>query len=95
MASAATAPRPDALHPLDARELEIAALMVQGHSTPRVAARLYSAPKTLRNRVSAIVAKLGVGTRDEVFELARAAGWAGSAAPEERGDRGAVRHARG
>ena len=74
VAAAATAPGPDALAPLDARELEIVALLAQGLSTSQVAARLYLAPKTIRNRVSGIVAKLGAGSREEVVDLARAAG---------------------
>ena len=74
VAAAATAPRTDALSALDARELEILELMVQGMSTGQIAARLYLAPKTIRNRVSEIVGKLGATNRDQAIALGRAAG---------------------
>ncbi len=74
VAAAASAPRQDALAVLDARELEILELMVRGLPTSQVAARLYLAPKTIRNRVSEILAKLGVSSRDEAIALGRAGG---------------------
>ena len=74
VAAAATAPRTDALSALDARELEILELMVQGMSTGQIAARLYLAPRTIRNRVSEIVGKLGATNRDQAIALGRAAG---------------------
>jgi DNA-binding NarL/FixJ family response regulator len=74
VAAAATAPRTDVLGALDARELEILELMVQGMSTGGIAARLYLAPKTIRNRVSEIVGKLGAANRDQAITLGRAAG---------------------
>jgi DNA-binding NarL/FixJ family response regulator len=74
VAAAATAPRTDALRALDSRELEILDLLAQGLSTAQVAARLYLAPKTIRNRVSDIVGKLGVGSRDAAITLAQTAG---------------------
>ena len=77
VAAAASAPRSDALAVLDARDLEILELLVAGLPTSQVAARLYLAPKTIRNRVSSILAKLGVSTRDEAVALARAAGLGG------------------
>ncbi len=73
-AAAASAPRTDALAVLDARDLEILELMVDGLPTSQVAARLYLAPKTIRNRVSEMLGKLGVGTREEAIALGRAAG---------------------
>lgn len=73
-AAAASAPRTDALAVLDARDLEILELMVDGLPTSQVAARLYLAPKTIRNRVSEMLGKLGVSSRDEAITLARAAG---------------------
>lgn len=48
--------------------------MVQGLPTSQVASRLYLAPKTIRNRVSEMLGKLGVGSRDEAVALARAGG---------------------
>jgi DNA-binding NarL/FixJ family response regulator len=75
VAAAAVAPRTDGLAALDARELEILELLVQGMSTAQVAARLFLAPKTIRNRVSDLVGKLGVASRDDAIELAKAAGF--------------------
>jgi len=74
VAAAASAPRTDALAVLDARDLEILELMVEGLPMSQVAARLYLAPKTIRNRVSEMLGKLGVGTREDAIALGRAAG---------------------
>lgn len=73
-AAAASAPRVDALADLDARDLEILELLVEGLPTSQVAARLYLAPKTIRNRVSEMLGKLGVTSRDEAIALGRTAG---------------------
>jgi DNA-binding NarL/FixJ family response regulator len=59
VAAAASAPRTDKLAALDARDLEILELLVQGLPTSQVAARLFLAPKTVRNRVSEMLTKLG------------------------------------
>jgi DNA-binding NarL/FixJ family response regulator len=74
VAAAASAPRTDALAALDARDLEILDLLVQGLPTSRVAARLYLAPKTVRNRVSEMISKLGVTSREEAIALGHAGG---------------------
>jgi DNA-binding NarL/FixJ family response regulator len=74
VAAAASAPRSDALSVLDARDLEILELMVDGLPTSQVAARLYLAPKTIRNRISDMLGKLGVATREDAIALGRAAG---------------------
>ena len=74
VAAAASAPRTDTLAVLDARDLEILELMVDGLPTSQVAARLYLAPKTIRNRVSDMLRKLGVASRDDAVALGRAAG---------------------
>jgi DNA-binding NarL/FixJ family response regulator len=83
VAAAVSAPRNDALAVLDARDLEILELMVQGLPTSQVAARLYLAPKTIRNRVSDMLGKLAVGSREEAVEIGRAGGLgkAGPATP--------------
>jgi DNA-binding NarL/FixJ family response regulator len=73
-AAAASAPRTDALAALDARDLEILELLVDGLPTSQVAARLYLAPKTIRNRVSEMLGKLGVATREDAIAVGRAAG---------------------
>lgn len=77
VAAAAVAPRADSLAALDARELEILRLLVDGLTTSQIAGRLYLAPKTILNRVSAIIAKLGVATRADAIALGRAAGLGG------------------
>ncbi len=74
VAVASTAPRSDALALLDARDLEILELLARGLSTSQVAAKLFLAPKTIRNRVSHMLGKLGVATRDEAVRLARDSG---------------------
>ena len=81
VAAASTAPRTDALGSLDARELEILELLAQGMSTGQIAARLYLAPKTIRNRVSEIVGKLGTANPDQAIALGRAAGLGRGAKP--------------
>jgi DNA-binding NarL/FixJ family response regulator len=73
VAAAAAAPQPGALSALDSRDLEILEMLARGLPTSQVAARLYLAPKTIRNRVSDMLAKLGVTTRDEAIALLRAA----------------------
>ena len=74
VAAAASAPRTDALASLDARDMEILKLLVQGLPTSQVAARLFIAPKTVRNRVSEMLTKLGVSSREEAIALGRAGG---------------------
>jgi DNA-binding NarL/FixJ family response regulator len=74
VAAAATAPRTDALAVLDSRDLEILELLARGLPTSHVAARLFLSPKTVRNRVSAMLGKLGVGSREDAVALGRAAG---------------------
>ena len=74
VAAAAVAPRTDGLARLDARELEILELLVQGLTTSQVAARLFLAPKTIRNRISDLVGKLGVASRQDAIEVGRASG---------------------
>ena len=70
----ASAPRTDVLGVLDAREMEILGLLVDGLSTSQVASRLFLAPKTILNRVSDIVGKLGVDNRAEAIALGKTAG---------------------
>ena len=68
------APRTDALAVLDARDLEILQLLVEGLPTSQVAARLFLAPKTVRNRISEMLSKLGVSSRAEAIALGQAGG---------------------
>ena len=74
VAAAASAPRTDALAALDARDLEILDLLVRGLPTSQVAARLFLAPKTVRNRISEMLTKLGVASREEAIALGQAGG---------------------
>lgn len=74
VAAAAAAPQPGALAVLDSRDLEILELLTQGMPTSQVAARLFLAPKTIRNRISDMLGKLGVATREEAIALARTSG---------------------
>ena len=80
VAAAALAPRTDALAALGARDLEILRLLVEGLAISQVAARLFLAPKTIRNRLTVIIAKLGVATKADAIALGKAAGLA----PPER-----------
>jgi DNA-binding NarL/FixJ family response regulator len=74
VAAAAAAPPPTALAVLDSRDLEILELLAQGLTTSQVAGRLFLAPKTIRNRISEMLGKLGVATREEAISLFRAGG---------------------
>lgn len=59
---------------LDARDREILGLLVEGLAPTQIAGRLYLAPKTVRNRITLLVDKLGVATRDDAVALGRSAG---------------------
>jgi DNA-binding NarL/FixJ family response regulator len=52
------------------RELEILRLVAQGDSNPEIAGKLHLAPGTVRNYVSAILAKLGVSDRTQAAVVA-------------------------
>jgi DNA-binding NarL/FixJ family response regulator len=59
---------------LTRRELEVLALLAQGKGNQDIAHRLWLSPKTVRNHVANIVAKLEVGDRFGAIVLARDAG---------------------
>ncbi len=71
-------PRPAAFPPafpeLSAREREILDLIAQHHTNMEIAERLSLAPKTVRNHVSNIFAKLQVADRAHAIARARDAG---------------------
>ncbi len=56
------------------REREVLDLIAQGLSNPDIVARLYLSPKTVRNHVSSIFAKLQVADRAQAIVRAREAG---------------------
>jgi DNA-binding NarL/FixJ family response regulator len=66
---------------LTTREREVLVLLAQGHGNGAIAAKLGLAPKTVGNNVSAVFAKLRVGTRAEAVELARREGLGGAGGP--------------
>ncbi|WP_336033207.1 response regulator transcription factor [Geodermatophilus sp. FMUSA9-8] len=72
----AAAPRgPEEAFPqLRAREREVLDLVAAGRSNAQVAAALFLSPKTVRNVVSNVLAKLQVGDRAQAIVRAREAG---------------------
>ena len=68
-------PRPvDVFADLTAREREILDLIADGHGNATIAGQLHLSPKTVRNHVSSIFAKLHVADRAEAMLRARRAG---------------------
>jgi len=59
---------------LTTREREVLDLIAQGLSNPDIATRLYLSPKTVRNHISSIFAKLQVADRAQAIVRAREAG---------------------
>jgi DNA-binding NarL/FixJ family response regulator len=74
-AELATGRRPGVVFPeLTTREHEVLDLIAAGLSNGEIATRLYLAPKTVRNNVSNVFAKLQVADRAEAIVRARDAG---------------------
>ncbi|BAK35990.1 two-component system response regulator [Microlunatus phosphovorus NM-1] len=73
-ATGPSARAPEAFPQLSDREREILDLVAAGLSNPDIAARLYLSPKTVRNNVSAILAKLQARDRSAAIIRAREAG---------------------
>jgi DNA-binding NarL/FixJ family response regulator len=72
---AAGPPTPTTAFPqLTAREREILELLAAGRSNGQIAAALFLSPKTVRNNVSNVFAKLQVADRAEAIVRAREAG---------------------
>ena len=61
---------PSALDRLSPREREVLDLIGEGLTNRQIADRLFLAEKTIKNRVSAILAKLGVGRRVQAAMVA-------------------------
>jgi len=72
--AAGPTPPTDAFPQLTAREREVLELLAAGRSNQQIAATLYLSPKTVRNNVSNIFAKLQVADRAEAIVRAREAG---------------------
>ncbi|ROO86494.1 LuxR family two component transcriptional regulator [Actinocorallia herbida] len=60
---------------LTVREREVLQLIAAGLANPQIAERLFLSPKTVRNNVSAIFAKLQVADRAQAIVRARQAGF--------------------
>lgn len=65
---------PDPFPDLTTREREVLALLATGLGTKEIALKLYLSPKTIRNNVAGILAKLGVPDRAQAIAHARAVG---------------------
>lgn len=61
--------------PLTARESDVLELAADGAPVEEIAARAHLSPGTVRNYLSAVVAKLGVVNRHEAVRVARERGW--------------------
>ena len=75
--SGASAPDRAAFPQLSERELEILDLIAAGRNNAQIAQELFLAPKTVRNNVSNILAKLQATDRAEAIIRAREAGLGG------------------
>ena len=72
VADAGTAPStPAVLRRLTPRELQLVELVARGAANQQIARRFGVSEKTVRNQLSAVVAKLGVGGRVQLAVLAR------------------------
>jgi two-component system response regulator DesR len=57
------------------RELEVLGLAAEGSSIAEIAGRLYLAPGTVRNYISAAITKTGARNRIDAIRIARRGGW--------------------
>lgn len=73
-AGARSATPPPPLPGLTGREREVLELIAAGHNNQAIAARLFLSPKTVRNHISSIFAKLRVADRAGAIVRAREAG---------------------
>lgn len=62
-------------NPLTPRETEVLQLAADGIRVDEIAARAHLSSGTVRNYLSSVIAKLGVGNRHEAVREARANGW--------------------
>ena len=78
LSSGGSTPDKAAFPQLTERELEILDLIAAGRNNAQIASTLYLAPKTVRNNVSNIMAKLHATDRADVIIRARKAGMGGA-----------------
>ncbi|MFD1205112.1 MULTISPECIES: response regulator transcription factor [Sporosarcina] len=62
-------------NPLTDRESQVLGLVAEGKSTKEIAGELYLTPGTVRNYISTILEKLGVGNRIEAISRFKEKGW--------------------
>lgn len=62
-------------NPLTERESQVLELVAEGKTTKEIAAELYLSAGTVRNYISTILDKLGVGNRIEAIQRFREKGW--------------------
>ena len=61
--------------PLTSRELDVLRMTAQGYGTVEIAARLYLSAGTVRNYLTATVAKLNARNRVDAIRIAQESGW--------------------
>lgn len=62
-------------NPLTERESEVLELVAEGKTTKEIAGELFLTPGTIRNYISSILDKLGVGNRIEAIARVKEKGW--------------------
>jgi len=62
-------------NPLTERESQVLVLIADGKTTKEIAGELYLTPGTVRNYISTILEKLGVGNRIEAISRFKEKGW--------------------
>ncbi|MFJ8237834.1 response regulator [Ureibacillus sp. NPDC094379] len=65
----------DSENPLTERESQVLELVAEGKTTKEIAAELYLSAGTVRNYISTILDKLGVGNRIEAISRFKEKGW--------------------
>lgn len=65
----------EAQDPLTERERQVLRLAGEGQTSAEIAATLHLSEGTVRNYLSEVIGKLGVGNRIEAWRLARQRGW--------------------
>lgn len=74
VAAAASLPSSNPLAALDSRDREILTMLVRGLNAEQIGRQVFLSPKTIRNRITSIVSKLGVDTRAEAVAIGLAGG---------------------